>query len=170
MTIRKNTAFPTPPHHAMELCIKHVPGGRSIEEETLEFCRALHLAKSTVDNWTRRYDGQNSGRRNPLDVLLIIMDKARELGHEFSDHPFLCLAQHLGYITISIDNLATNVTEISNEHAKSIKEFGEMMAVYGSSLANDGSIDCEEKAKILKESWEAIKQMATFLKAVEKLI
>jgi len=43
------------------------------------------------------------------------------------------------------------------------------MAVYGSSLADDGAIDCEEKAKILKEGWEAINQMAAFLKAVEKL-
>ena len=169
MAIRKNTVFPTPPHHAMELCIKHVPGGRSIEEETLEFCRALNLGKSTVDNWTRRYDGENSGRRNPLDVLLLIMDKARELGHEFADEPFLSLAQHLGYITISIDRLASTVTEISNEHAKSIKEFGEMMAVYGTSLVNDGSIDQEEKVKILKEGWEAVRQMAAFLKAVEKL-
>lgn len=169
MANRKNKTFPTRPHHAMELCIKHVPDGRSIEEETYEFCRALTLAKSTVDNWTRRYDGQNSGRRSPIDVLLIIMDKARELGHEFADHPFLCLAQHLGYITIPIDDLASNVNEISREHAKSIKEFGEMMAVYGSSLANDGAIDQDEKAKILKEGWEAINQMAAFLKAVEKL-
>lgn len=169
MAIRKNTVFPTPPHHAMELCIKHVPAGRSIEEETLEFCRALNLAKSTVDNWTRRYDGQNSGRRNPLDILLIIIKTAKELGHEFADEPFLCMAQHLGYITISLDNLASNVTEVSNEHAKSIKEFGEMMAAYGSSLENDGEIDQKEKEKILMEGWEAIQQMATFLKAVEKL-
>lgn len=168
MAIRNNAEFPTTPHHAMELCIKHVPDGRSIEEETLKFCRALNLARSTVDNWTRRFDGNNSGRRNIIDVLLIIMKKARELGHKYADMPFLCQAQHLGYIAISLDDLTSTITEMSTEHAKSIKEFGELMSAYGSSLAGDGVISPEEKEKILKEGYEALKQMATFLKSVEE--
>lgn len=83
------------------------------------------------------------------------------------DSPLHFLAQLRGGVFIKLPTPNPDCP-VDQASIKAVKEFGELMAVYGSSL-DDGDISRDDLRKILKEGYEAVESIMALLKQAEEM-
>ena len=135
-----------------------------------EIARTLGIARSTVYKWMEPSgDWSDSGARNPLDRLELMIRAAKECGRDKQAFlPIHYLARRFGGVFLQLPKRQCHLMEIHQKLSDTVKEYGEMMAATGEALA-DGRIDKQEKKKVLKETDEAIEQLVMFKKLIERV-
>lgn len=83
------------------------------------------------------------------------------------DSPLHFLAQLRGGVFIKLPKPNPD-SEVDQMSIRVVKEFGELMAVYGGSL-EDGDVSRADLSKILKEGYEALEAIMSMLKHAERL-
>lgn len=142
----------------------------AIKGKTIEFARKLGLSTILVNKWQEPHtDFTDSGAYNPLDRIEVIIEEALRQKNPDALAPIWYLAERFNLVIIPLPKINEDISEISDELLKTIKEFGDL-AKEASAALQDGRIDRIEAKKIDKEAWELIRQVACFIEAVKKSI
>ncbi|HAK89888.1 MAG TPA: hypothetical protein DCP24_12675 [Nitrospiraceae bacterium] len=138
---------------------------RAINGKTIEHAKALGISSSLVTKWQEPHlDFTDSGSYNPLDRIESIIEKSLSLGNppERAYAPIKYLEERFGIIGIALPEQLPGMNEISHELLETVREFGQL-AEAASKALRDGRITKPEYAKIKKEGWDLIRQVAEFL-------
>lgn len=135
--------------------------------------KLAEIAKKSKIEWLARQMGISPGRL--YQQLSLTNDKDKFPGEnllilimEAEDFSFLDFLEGMkGRVAFELPR-ANCLPEINLEMGRAVQEFAEVMQVTAKAEA-DGRIDGLEKAQILKEGEEAIRQLAKFLEAIRNL-
>ncbi len=143
---------------------------QAIGGATKFIAQALHVSPILVYKWQEPSGGwPNSGKRNPLDTIRIIVETSLKLGRNKEDAfaPIHYLAREFGLIVIEAPEAGGQLRELQQELMRSIKEFSDLMNTSSKAL-EDGKLQPYEAEEILKEGWELIEQVMKYLKKVSQ--
>lgn len=160
----KNNHFDS--HSVMEVTI-----GR----DTTTVSKSLNMNEGTIRKWKEPLgtkDNDESGARNPLDRLEIIMETIAELdGNTDRAHkPIEWLCDRFGYLPpIKTPDVELNDIEMVQAVLKWNKEFGDTCTVISATL-EDGKVAIKEYKDCHKEAHEGIQALLQLLKLMESKI
>jgi hypothetical protein len=130
--------------------------------------RVLHVSQELVYKWQEPTGGFFSGKRNPLDVIVRVVQSALQLGQTREDAlaPLYYLAREFDHVLIEIPRKGT-AEEHTAELLKAMKEIGEWSAAHSRAL-QDGQVSLAELSLIRKEGFEAACQIIACVKKAEE--
>jgi transcriptional regulator with XRE-family HTH domain len=143
---------------------------KAINGKTVEFAKRLGLSTSLINKWQEpSTDYTDSGAYNPLDRIEGVIQKSLEMGNPREDAcaPIQYLNEKFDIIGIFMSKGSVELAEVSNELLKTITEFGHLSQEASLALA-DGKITAREYAKIEKEAWHLIRQVASFIQKAKE--
>lgn len=142
--------------------------GRAVAGKTVEHAKKLHKSVPLLHKWMEpSTDFNDSGAYNPLDRIETIIESSLSLGTPPDDAaaPIQFLAERFNYILIPIPKTTDSLEVISQELLKTCSEFGDLSRVASRALI-DKRLRGSEAAKIEKEAWDLIRQVAVFVQRV----
>lgn len=142
---------------------------RAVGGEAVQVARRLGMSSSLVHKWCEPHaDYSESGTRNPLDRLEIVIEAAVKAGRSPRDAyaPVFYLADSCGGLFLPPVPRTIETSDYSKQLCKSVKEAGEAFAAAASALEDD-DLSPNERRKILKEIYEAIAELSAFARMVE---
>jgi hypothetical protein len=138
----------------------------AIDGATVEHARRLHLSSSLLGKWQEACsDYTDSGCFNPLDRIETLVQTSLNLGtsQDKALAPVQYLAERFGLVVLSIPCEKSSVRSCEKELLHVIEEFGDLARESARAL-DDGAIRRREAENIKREGWEAIRQIARFVK------
>jgi hypothetical protein len=145
---------------------------KAIKGRTVEFAKRLRLSTPLLNKWQEpTTDYTDSGAYNPLDRIEAIIETSLAQGAPPEDAyaPLYYLAEKFNHIVIPIAIPHAQTSELSEELLKTVKEFGDLSSESATSL-QDGRITRQEYARIDREAWHLIRQVACFLEKVKESV
>ena len=134
-----------------------------------DVAKRLGLSTSLIYKWREPHsDYTDSGARNPLDLIEIIIETAQShgLSTEESMAPVQCLAERFSHILIPLPPIASDTSTAIRTLHKTVKEFSDFLGEASKSLS-DGEVTAQEYKKVKKEAWELIRQAAMFVSIIK---
>jgi len=147
----------------------------TVGRDTVAVSKALKLSEQAVRKWKQRpktKDNDESGSRNPLDRLEIIMETIAEIdgSTDRAHKPIDWLCHRFGYLPpIKAPNTEFTDVEIVQAVLKWNKEFGEACSVISKTL-EDGTVGKKEYKECHREAQEGIQALLQLLKLMESKI
>lgn len=140
---------------------------RAVAGKTIEHAKKLHKSVPLLHKWMEpSIDFNDSGTYNPLDRIETIIETSLSLGSHPIDAvaPIQYLAERFNHILIPIPtlNATDSNSDLSREMLKTCSEFGDLSKDAAQALL-DGKLTRREAARIDKDAWELIRQVAIFV-------
>lgn len=146
----------------------------TIRRDTVEIARALHQSLSLVTKWKERpatdEDFQQSGARNPLDRLEIIIQTIEKFDPERAYVPIEWLCARFGFMPpVKMPEGKGTDADIMQALLRWNREFGETAKEISIAL-KDGTVTGKEFKRVSREFTESIQAgMALLIRIKEKM-
>jgi hypothetical protein len=127
------------------------------------------MSSSIVHKWCEPHsDFSESGTRNPLDRLEIVVETALKAGRSPRDAyaPIFFLADSVGGLFLPPVPRTIETSDYSKQLCRSIKEAGEAFSALAAALEDD-KLSPNERRRILREIYEAIAELSALAGLVE---
>lgn len=141
---------------------------KAVARKTVEHAKRLRKSTILVNKWMEpSTDFTDSGTLNPIDRIETIIETSLALGGTPEDAfaPIQYLAERFGLIVIPVPEATGQLEDVSQEMLKVCREFGHLTQETAKDLL-DGKLSKKEAARIDKEAWELIRQVAAFIEEV----
>ncbi|TLM66036.1 MAG: hypothetical protein FDZ69_07585 [Deltaproteobacteria bacterium] len=142
---------------------------RVVGGDAVTMAKRLGRSSSLVHKWCEPHaDFTDSGTRNPLDQLEIVLETAQKLNRAPRDAfaPIFYLAESVGGLFLPPVPRTIETSDYSKQLCKAIKEAGEAFATSARALEDD-NLSPNERRLILRDIYEAIAELSAFARLVE---
>lgn len=142
---------------------------RAVAGDAVPMAKRLGTSSSLVHKWCEPHaDYSESGTRNPLDRLEIIIETALRSGRAPRDAyaPIFFLADSFGGLFLPPVPRTIETSDYSKQLCRSIKEAGEAFSAMAKALEDD-RLSQNERRAILREIYEAIAELSALAGMVE---
>ncbi len=145
----------------------------TIRRDTEKVAEALHQSPSLVRKWKEPprtdEDFTQSGARNPLDRLEIIIKTIEQIDPERAYIPIRWLCARFGFMPpVKMPRVADSEQELVGSILEWTKEFGETSRAVSEAL-KDGRVSKEEYKKIWREFTEDIEAGLSLLMRLKEM-
>lgn len=142
---------------------------RAVAGDAVPVAKRLGMSSSIVHKWCEPHaDFSESGTRNPLDRLEIVIEAALRSGRSPRDAfaPIFFLADSFGGLFLPPVPRTIETNDYSKQLCKAIKEAGEAFAEVARALEDD-NLSPNERRVMLREIYEAIAELSALAGLVE---
>lgn len=142
---------------------------RAVAGDAVAVAKRIGKSSSLVHKWCEPHsDFTDSGTRNPLDRIEIVIEAALRAGRAPRDAfaPIFFLAESFGGLFLPPVPRTIETSDYSKQLCKSIKEAGEAFSEVAKALEDD-NLSPNERRAMLREIYEAIAELSALAGLVE---